>query len=87
MKRKTKIIITFTENNLPKAKVKYATSSQLIDAAMMLNLESRKVYEKKRSVFYKLFRFIKRFVAYLRTRCRKAMPIQPQLPMRIKAVR
>lgn len=63
MKRKTKIIITFTENGLPKAKVKNATGAQIIQAAMMLNRYSRVADKKKQN---KLARFIKRFVSCIK---------------------
>ena len=70
MKRKTKIIITFTENNLPKAKVRNATGAQVMQAAMMLNRYSRVADKKKQN---KLARFIKRFVAYYRTKNTKSL--------------
>lgn len=85
MKRKTKIIITFTENNLPKAKIKHASKSQIIHAAMILNQYSRQPVKKKQNKFA---RFIKRFSTYLRTKNRKVTPITYlQLPQHIKAVR
>jgi hypothetical protein len=52
-----------------------------MQASMMLNQFSRAPKKKKQN---KLFRFIKRFVAYLRTKNRNVMPITPlQLPQRI----
>ena len=68
MKRKTKIIITFNENNLPKAKIKNATKSQIIHASMILNQYSRVPAKRKRN---KLVGFFKGFAA-----CFKSKPAQ-----------
>ncbi len=81
--KKTKIIITFTENNLPKAKIKNATGAQIIRAAMLLNQYSRVADKKKQN---KLVRFIKRLVACIKSR-RTVVTHYPRLPQHIQAVR
>jgi hypothetical protein len=96
--KKTKIIITFTENNIPKAKIKNATSSQLIDASMLLRNAKLPTAKKRKNNFIqfvsRLNRFRKRLAKTMKAELTKAQNSrktkynsfvvnQPKLPQKI----
>ena len=86
MKRKTKIIITFTESDLPKAVIKNASKSQVFEASLLLSKYARRVEVKKQNKFAgfikRCFRFIKRLSKAIRNR----RPTRVELPTHIKFI-